>query len=979
MVFQAHRQLSVNLRTLPSTLFRAWIRPLCVGMAFAGSGCTTMLSTVGLSAVVAVTERYDINRLPFRLSSVSRHHFPSHSLDILLHSLSILLALTMSKHILAAAAVARLAAAAPQGFDFGAIQAAPTVASGPAIYDGDADASNQTATLYTSYTVNSVATAAAVSNASKRALVERSPQIPSAAVAIAGGLSYITDFFNAANNAGLGQWSENTTIQAGVEFMLTGQGGPHNINGNVENYGSVSINQADYFKMNPFGTWGQICTWSGHDANNGNLKNHAGGSFQLNDLGSISSAFYNWDLHSLNNDGNLQFCGRTGCSFWLSSDLDSTNNGLISFEQSIDNLGTFYWKNSAQTIFEGGSNLYNNGAFRLINVVFHGQQQIYGNGCWQLGKGGVLYLENGSGAFQNPETLGTLSGQSIVFQDSSAVLHLDKGAYSYNSNFGAQIYGFGSGHTIEFAEIITGYTYNSDKGVLNISFFGGAQVSLKIGTGYSYSKFSQGFGKSSISGIYYNAPCPSQPALPSQCTTSIPTCGVPSSTPSSTAKPSSSAPASSSAKPSSSAPASSSAKPSSSAPASSSAKPSSSAPASSSPKPTSSAPATSAPVTSAPATSAPASSSYSPYYPALATSYTTNPALTGTTTSGQACPTQPEAGTYCGFINPEDPCAPQPDGYGPVPTPDTDTAFLAYSPLHSLAQAAPTSVPSVNNTQYTEVFKDLNAATSAQSYLGLYTLKTYDVAGCGAQCDANSLCTAFNIYAERDPSLNPSKNDSTAPTVWGYYCPNPPSMTTFKCTLWGSAIDNTTATNQGEWREDFHVVITASNGYDRTNVATPPDCSAPVSSSVPSSTAKASSTVAASSTVKASSTSSAAPQPTSPVWPWPWHFPWDHPHNCHWGIDAPQYSMGSRFFPGPFNPQVCSDFALAQNSFNLNSGSSQKCHMFNAQYIHKNNKPHGTYCALYTTILDDTWATYTGGYSGNDRYDCRQSWTYNLL
>lgn len=45
-------------------------------------------------------------------------------------------------------------------------------------------------------------------------------------------------------------------------------------------------------------------------------------------------------------------------------------------------------------------------------------------------------------------------------------------------------------------------------------------------------------------------------------------------------------------------------------------------------------------------------SGYTPYYPALATGYTTDPALTATTTAGQACPTQPEAGTYCGFINP---------------------------------------------------------------------------------------------------------------------------------------------------------------------------------------------------------------------------------------------------------------------------------------------------------------------------------------
>lgn len=50
----------------------------------------------------------------------------------------------------------------------------------------------------------------------------------------------------------------------------------------------------------------------------------------------------------------------------------------------------------------------------------------------------------------------------------------------------------------------------------------------------------------------------------------------------------------------------------------------------------------------------------SPYpTPSKSTSQTSG---TATTSSSTACPTTPEAGTYCGFINPEDPCAPQPDG-----------------------------------------------------------------------------------------------------------------------------------------------------------------------------------------------------------------------------------------------------------------------------------------------------------------------------
>jgi hypothetical protein len=138
-------------------------------------------------------------------------------------------------------------------------------------------------------------------------------------------------------------------------------------------------------------------------------------------------------------------------------------------------------------------------------------------------------------------------------------------------------------------------------------------------------------------------------------------------------------------------------------------------------------------------------SSYTPYYPALATSYTTDPALAAskTTTAGQPCVTQPEAGTYCGFLNPLDPCAPQPDGYGPVPSPDTASAFLAFPKLHQSAKSAPTVVPSKDGNQYTQTFKDLNGAVSGSSYLGLYTLKQYSAADCAARCDATDLCTAF--------------------------------------------------------------------------------------------------------------------------------------------------------------------------------------------------------------------------------------------
>jgi len=183
-------------------------------------------------------------------------------------------------------------------------------------------------------------------------------------------------------------------------------------------------------------------------------------------------------------------------------------------------------------------------------------------------------------------------------------------------------------------------------------------------------------------------------------------------------------------------------------------------------------------------------------------------------------------------------------------------------------------------------------------------------------------------------------------------------MTSFKCTLWGSSIDASDATNKGQNREEFDVVITASgkphdssshtshtlcsaiytnrppDGYDRTDVSVPP-----------------------------------APQPNPPA----------PPKNCHGkGIDAPKYCMGNHFFPGPYNPHACYDYAVSLNNANSKAGLSQSCSFFNAYYLHKNGKPHGTYCNLYISALDDSWATYTGGQWGGDEYECKQSWGFSL-
>ena len=103
---------------------------------------------------------------------------------------------------------------------------------------------------------------------------------------------------------------------------------------------------------------------------------------------------------------------------------------------------------------------------------------------------------------------------------------------------------------------------------------------------------------------------------------------------------------------------------------------------------------------------------------------------------------------------------------------------------------------------YSLVFHNAGASLSASNYMGLYTLTSYDVLTCASKCDRASGCSAFNVYLERDPSLNANQ----------VKCPDPPSTTNYKCTLWGAPVSAAEATNSGQYQASFHVVIAGSNG-----------------------------------------------------------------------------------------------------------------------------------------------------------------------
>ncbi|KAH7018016.1 uncharacterized protein B0I36DRAFT_217611, partial [Microdochium trichocladiopsis] len=127
----------------------------------------------------------------------------------------------------------------------------------------------------------------------------------------------------------------------------------------------------------------------------------------------------------------------------------------------------------------------------------------------------------------------------------------------------------------------------------------------------------------------------------------------------------------------------------------------------------------------------------------------------------------------------------------------TYSKFLADPKIAAIANAAKAPAGYFAN------FKNAPGANSASAYLGYSVLETgYDVEACAAKCNEKAGCLAFNVFFERDPVISPGKG-----------CENPTAFANIKCSLWGVPLDNSTATNTGQWRSKFHVAIAGSNAY----------------------------------------------------------------------------------------------------------------------------------------------------------------------
>lgn len=275
-------------------------------------------------------------------------------------------------------------------------------------------------------------------------------------------------------------------------------------------------------------------------------------------------------------------------------------------------------------------------------------------------------------------------------------------------------------------------------------------------------------------------------------------------------------------------------------------------------------------------------------------------------------------------------CSTQPAGTGPAVTSpaDDDTSFLAYQSFQDTANSAATP------QGYSPAFTNLQGSTSTTSYLGYKTLSSYDTIACASYCDQNPNCQAFNIYFERDPTEDPNKDS----------CPNPPSLTNIKCVRWGVDIGPETATNKGQWRDSFHVVISGSNGYNKNAApCSQPGFSGPVE------------------------LGGAINAPNDPV----------TNTNTYMGYKFFSFATVQTYAGGVV---ACTAACTAQTAYNSrhppSTGKPSVCNQVVVYVLSDNNQPQGIYCAMYSEEWASNYATNYGQYRGSDYWSVSQAYAY---
>ena len=227
-------------------------------------------------------------------------------------------------------------------------------------------------------------------------------------------------------------------------------------------------------------------------------------------------------------------------------------------------------------------------------------------------------------------------------------------------------------------------------------------------------------------------------------------------------------------------------------------------------------------------------------------------------------------------------------------------------------------------TQYRELTNEPSMGYSVLSG------SSYDTQECAKRCNDAKGCQSFNLYYERAPSVDPSDA-----------CTNPVSQTVLKCVYYGGPVSQATATNDGQWRRDFHVLIAGSNGYVNKAIATPDGYQPAISLG----------------------------QVTMNV----------PVKDC---AGNPTYLGVKTFQDGPFSADKCAAACTATSDFDRANphvwvnGKPRLCQMFVTYILYNGTTATGQFCAMYDQSWPTSFATERGQWRDNGKSWFNMDYSY---
>jgi hypothetical protein len=166
----------------------------------------------------------------------------------------------------------------------------------------------------------------------------------------------------------------------------------------------------------------------------------------------------------------------------------------------------------------------------------------------------------------------------------------------------------------------------------------------------------------------------------------------------------------------------------------------------------------------------------------------------------------------------------------------------------------------------------------------------------------------------------------------GPKCTNPPSSTKIKCGLWSGTITPDVAMNEGQFQEDFEVVIAGSNAYVRDVIDTVP---------IPNVVGYTTEVYDHGAAIQA-------------------------PVDCR-GKDT--YLGVMQWYDGKYSARRCLD----------QCDDTPSCNFVNTFFQRKNAIPYSQHCSMFTARWNRSFATNIGQYQDNEVYHMNTTYSYGYV